>query len=309
MTSRQRVAAVDCGTNSTRLLISDPDGSTHTRLMRITRLGEGVDATGVLSQAAVDRTIAALEEFRQEIDRAGVGRTRLVATSAARDARNSDSFLEAASRTIGAPAEILDGQSEGQLAAAGATRGLEGHDGDDIVVDIGGGSTEIAVLRDHAVTATSLDIGCVRVSERFLRGDPPRDRELQEAVSHITSIVSEALANLLGVDGPRTGSRLIGLAGSVTTLAALDLGLTEYDATRIHHSVLTRDAVSHWCSVLAATTASERAAMPGLPPGREDVIVGGALILATVMDLLGAKSCLVSESDLLDGLAMSMVDA
>jgi len=309
VTGRYRVAAVDCGTNSTRLLITDPDGSTRTRLMRITRLGEGVDATGVLAQAAIDRTIDALREFRHEIDCACVGRTRLVATSAARDAQNSASFLDAASSTIGAPAEILDGQSEGELATAGATRGLEAHAGDDIVLDIGGGSTELAVQRNGAVTATSLDIGCVRVSERFLRGDPPRGPELQQAASYVTSVVSGSLASLWGADGPRPDSRLIGLAGSVTTLAALELGLEEYDPVRTHHSVLTRDAVNHWCTLLGAATASERAAMPGIPRGREDVIVGGALILRIVMDLLGAQDCLVSETDLLDGLAMSMLDA
>ena len=223
------VAAIDCGTNSTRLLVVDPQGDTLARLMRITRLGQGVDATHVLDTAAIERTVGVLAEFRAALDGAGAVRTRMVATSAVRDAANGQEFLDAASRVVGTPAELLSGDEEGRLAYAGATADLPPVAGDDVVVDIGGGSTELVVGRHGKVDAVSLDIGCVRVTERFLRDDPPSGPQIARARAAIAAELDRAQAQLpvLGTRGAER--RLIGLAGTVSTLSALDQGIVEYD--------------------------------------------------------------------------------
>ncbi len=300
-----RVAALDCGTNSTRLLIVERDGSTHSRLMRITRLGEGVDATHLLAPRALERTLSVLAEYRIAMDEAYVTGARLVATSAVRDARNGDRFLRDATGVVGVPAELLDGQTEGALACRGATAGLPAVAGDDVVVDIGGGSTELAVCRNGTVRAVSLDVGCVRLTERFLHHDPPTGDELEAAVGYVRSALRDARDEFPHV-APE--SRLVGVAGSVTTLAALELGLDGYDPARTHHAVLTRHAVDHWYEVLAAEPASERARRRAVAPGREDVIAGGALVLREVMGTFGFDQCIVSETDILDGLAMSLLE-
>jgi len=301
------VAAVDCGTNSTRLLILAGDGTQVSRLMRITRLGEGVDATGLLAPQAIDRTLGVLSEYRTLIDKEGATSVRLVATSAARDAKNGEDFLREASAVIGAPAELLDGQAEGRLAWEGASSALAPSDADDVVVDIGGGSTEIVHHRRGAVRSTSLDIGCVRVTERYFHHDPPTSAELRAAETDVSSLLRAGLAVLVEAEVPSPPGRLIGLAGTITTLAALDLGLEEYDPGRIHHTRLSRAAVDRWYEVLSRESSQQRALRRVIAPGREDVIVGGALILRAVMDVAGFESCLVSESDMLDGLALGML--
>jgi len=301
------VAAVDCGTNSTRLLVTDGDGHSLLRLMRITRLGEGVDATHKLSGDAVDRTLAVLGEFRAEMDRLAVGAARLVATSAVRDAVNGDEFLLAASDVVGTQAELLSGDEEGRLAYAGATRDLAPAQGDDVVVDIGGGSTELVVAAGDRVEAVSLDLGCVRLTERHLHHDPPSPDELDAAVRTIASELDRAVGAVPTLGALAPGSRLLGLAGTVSTLAALEQGLAHYDRDRIHHAVLSAATVTRWCARLAAEPSSARGARPGMTPGREDVIVGGALVLRQVMDRFGFEACLVSESDILDGLADSLL--
>jgi exopolyphosphatase / guanosine-5'-triphosphate,3'-diphosphate pyrophosphatase len=301
------VAALDCGTNSTRLLVSGPDGTTVVRLMRITRLGQGVDATGDLNPDAIDRTVSVLREYRRVMDEAGVVRGRLVTTSAARDAGNGASFLRAAAEAIGFPAELLSGEEEGQLAYAGAVMGLPPVAGDDLVVDIGGGSTELVVQRHGVVSAYSMNIGCVRLTERFLAHDPPTAAELAAMSAFIDERLAEAerarpiLAHL------EQPARLVGVAGSVTTLAALALGLPAYDSDQIHHSVLTRAAVDHWCTTLAGEPSAVRAERAGMVAGRADVIVGGAFVLRHVMDHFGLETCIASESDILDGIAASLL--
>jgi len=302
------VAALDCGTNSTRLLVVDPRGRTLTRLMEITRLGKGVDATHKLDGDAIDRTVAVLRDFRVEMDRFGVDRARLVATSAVRDAVNREEFLRAASDAVGVPAELLSGYEEGRLAYAGATADLAPADGDDVVVDIGGGSTELVVGADGDVRAVSLAIGCVRLTERYLLHDPPRSDELGAAVAAVAAELDRATEEVPTLACLPPGSRLLGLAGTVSTLAALDQGLVDYDRDRLHHSVLTRDAVERWCERLAAEPARQRGTRPGMTPGREDVIVGGVLVFREVMIRFGFDNCLVSESDILDGLAASLRD-
>jgi len=298
---------MDCGTNSTRLLVADAGGSPLRRLMRITRLGEGVDSTGKLSRDAIDRTLAVLTEYRTEMEALGVRRARLVATSAVRDAVNGDEFLAAASEAVGVRAELLSGEEEGALAYAGATAGLPPVAGDDVVVDIGGGSTELVVAAPGGLGVVSLDLGCVRLTERLLHHDPPTPQELRAASGAIDAELARAADRLPELRGLPGGSRLVGLAGTVSTLAALDQGLAVYDRQAIHHSVLTREAVGRWCDILAGEPATRRARRPGMVDGRQDVILGGALVLREVMDHFGFTRCTVSESDILDGLVASLL--
>jgi len=307
MTPDSAVAAIDCGTNSTRLLVADAQGRPLERLMRITRLGEGVDATGRLSPAAIDRCVAVLAEFRLVMDELGVGRGRLAATSAARDASNGAAFLDAAGEATGLVPELLSGIEEGRLSLSGAVADLDRSDGPFLVLDIGGGSTELIAADgpdDPDLAAVSLQLGCVRVAERFLGTDPPTRAELDAAEAEVAAQLESAVAA-----HPRFAEahRLVGLAGTVSTLASLQLGLEEYDRDRIHHSVLTADDIGRWYRVLAAEPARDRLARPGMVPGREDVIVGGAMVLHAVMDRFGFAECLVSEADILDGLVASQV--
>ncbi len=300
------VAAVDCGTNSTRLLVVGYAGDVKVREMRITRLGEGVDATSLLRPEAMERTLAALRGFRSIMDAHDVVRARLVATSAVRDAENGDAFLRAAREIIGVPAELLSGQEEGRLSYAGATAGLPEREVGVVVVDIGGGSTEIVTKPHDEVLSVSLDIGCVRLTERFLRTDPPTADEVADAVAAIDRELDRAVQVIPELAKTDRTTRLVGLAGTVSTLASLELGLQDYDRDRIHGAVLTREAVARWCDVLGRQTVAERARRPAMPAGRRDVIFGGALVLDEVMRRFGQSECIVSESDILDGLVMAM---
>jgi exopolyphosphatase/guanosine-5'-triphosphate,3'-diphosphate pyrophosphatase len=309
------VAAVDCGTNSTRLLVMHSDGHVLDRQMRITRLGEDVDATRMLSAAAMDRTLSVLGEYRTIMDAHSVARIRMVATSAVRDARNAEAFEAAASEVVGVRAEVLSGDEEGRLSFAGATADLppelagQNHL---LVVDIGGGSTEVIVGQRGPGLAPSasdpfvrsLDIGCVRVTERFLQHDPPTVHEVEEARRFVKGQVAQARGGLsdLAPEIP-----LIGLAGTVSTLAGLERGITSYDRSQIHHAVLTREAVERWLLDLSNQPAEERLSRSALVAGREDVIVGGILILAVVMEVFGCVRCHVSEDDILDGIAASIL--
>ena len=307
MSTGPAIAAIDCGTNSTRLLVADGAGRPLERLMRITRLGQGVDATGRLAPEAVARNVAVLEEYRQVMDRYGVTRGRLAATSAARDASNGAEFLAAAGRATGLEPELLTGIDEGRLSLAGAVADLDPAEGPFLILDIGGGSTELVAgdgPDDPDLAAVSLQIGCVRMSERFLASDPPTSDELVAARAEVEAQLDRAVA-----DHPRFAAshRLVGLAGTVSTLASLHHGMAEYDRDVIHHTVLTAHDVHRWTSDLAADRAADRLARPGMVVGREDVIVGGALVLDAVMDRLGFDECLVSESDILDGLVASQL--
>jgi exopolyphosphatase/guanosine-5'-triphosphate,3'-diphosphate pyrophosphatase len=309
------VAALDCGTNSTRLLIVAGDGSVLERHMRITRLGEGVDAIRKLSSEAMARTVSVLREYRALMERHGVVAARLVATSAARDATNANEFLTAALDATGVRPEILSGIEEGALSFAGATAHVPAErfgPGPVLVVDIGGGSTELVVREltpgapvphPSGVAAVSLDLGCVRVTERFFHADPPRAEELVQAQRAVDEQL-HAAHNRLPELSP--GGLLIGLAGTVSTIAALDLGLARYERAAVHHVVLARPRVEHWLETLAAEDVHARLARPGMVEGRADVIVGGVLILAAVMAVFDRESCLVSEDDILDGLVASL---
>ncbi len=303
------VAAVDCGTNSTRLLVVDAAGEVLDRRMAVTRLGQGVDATRRLDPAAVERTIAVLRGYRQVMDRLGVGRVRLVATSAARDAKNAESFFEQAAAVTGTRPELLSGSDEGRLSFAGATARLPaGWDRSEpvLVVDIGGGSTELAVGAPAGAppAAVSVDVGCVRVTERLLGGDPPSAAQLDEARRAVAEELGRARRSL---PAPGAGGQLVGLAGTVSTLSMLASGTAVYERRLVHHTTLDRRDVELWLERLAGEPAADRARRPGMVEGRADVIVGGVLILAEVMAAFGQSRCLVSEDDILDGLAASLL--
>ncbi len=301
------IAAIDCGTNSTRLLVADAAGRPLERLMRITRLGQGVDATGRLSDDAVGRSLDVLTEYRGVMDDLDVGRGRLVATSAARDAANGGEFLQAAGEATGLVPELLTGVDEGRLSLAGAVADLDPAEGPFLVLDIGGGSTELVIGAgpdDPDLVAVSLQLGCVRMSERFFAGDPPSADELAAAAAEVDAQLGATVAAHPQYLEAR---RLVGLAGTVSTVASLHLGLDVYDRDRIHHLVLGAADVNRWFRHLAADTAADRLARPGMVAGREDVIVGGALILDAVVRRFGFSECLVSEADILDGLVASQL--
>ena len=298
------VAAIDCGTNSTRLLVADGEGRTVERLMRITRLGQGVDATGRLAPEAVDRTVAVLREFRDVMDRHGVERVRMTSTSAARDASNRDDFFAAAQAVVGVAPELLGGEEEARLSFLGATAELDPDDGPFLVADIGGGSTEFAVgVPPEPDGVLSADIGCVRLTEKFLHSDPPQPEELSQAFDVVRGHLDDVARVIPSVLDVR---RFLGLAGTVTTMAAVELGLGTYDRDRIHHFVLTRAAAEDVFRTLATERRADRLHNPGLEEARADVIVGGAVIVTAIMRYFEFEECLVSEADILDGLALSL---
>ncbi len=304
----RRLSAIDVGTNSVRLLVADVEGegrdariTTVDRQMRITRLGQGVDASRRLDPAAIARTVGVLEEYRAIIDTLGAERPRATATSAARDSVNRDEFFDPAEAALGARPELLPGEEEARLSFLGATVDVTSP-GPYLVVDIGGGSTELVFGTTEPEGLVSLDMGCVRLSEQFLHGDPPEPEELSAAIDVARAHLADAARE---IPAARTARTLIGLAGTVTTVAAVELGLATYDRDRIHHFRLSRAAVEDVFRTLATETHAQRAHNPGIDPGRVDVIVGGLVVLVSVMRGLGFEEVLVSESDILDGLVRS----
>jgi exopolyphosphatase/guanosine-5'-triphosphate,3'-diphosphate pyrophosphatase len=314
----ESVAAVDCGTNSTRLIVVDDEGTVLAREMRITRLGEGVDATRRLSPEGIGRTLSVLRDYRAMMDRLAVSRARVVATSAARDAVNSDEFMREAGEIMGVSPEVLSGEEEGRLSFLGATAHLPADLGDTgpiLVMDIGGGSTELSVgaipqggrgSSVASVASVSLDLGCVRVSERFLLHDPPTADELATARADVEAALSDARDALPTVV---PGGAVIGLAGTVSTVVSLERAVPVYDRALLHHAVLPRSVVERWLLALSGESADARLTRPGMAEGREDVIVGGVLILAVVMEVFERRRCLYSEDDILDGLSADLTEA
>ena len=341
------IAAVDCGTNSTRLLITAGAGGADSadidRRQTVTRLGRGVDACGRLDPAAVEETLACLRAYRSLMDRHRVERVRAVATSAARDAANRAEFLEAAGEAIGAPVELLTPAAEAALSFRGATAGLDPAGGPWLVLDIGGGSTELAFgaapspgpaahgLGDPGPAATSPDgpapdsgsaatgpggpatdpqwhsaeVGCVRLTERYVHHDPPRPEELAACLQVTELHLDDAVRAMPGISA---GCELVATGGTATTAAAVELGLAAYDRDRVHRFELTRAAAEDVFRTLATESASDRAANPGLHPDRAGVIVAGLCILVKVMRYFDFDRCLVSEADILDGLVLSLLD-
>jgi exopolyphosphatase / guanosine-5'-triphosphate,3'-diphosphate pyrophosphatase len=306
---RQRVAAVDCGTNSIRLLIADIDTERSVltdiaREMRIVRLGEGVDRTGRLSPAALDRTIGALREYAGLIAQASPVAVRMVATSATRDADNAQEFVDRVKEVLGVAPEVVTGDEEARLSFTGATRELTDTPAPYLVTDIGGGSTEFVLGGPEGVSGgRSVDIGCVRMTERHLHSDPPLDAEIAAATADIDSALELVAASIPA----ERASTLVGLAGSVTTVAGIALGLASYDSERIHHTRVPAARVHEIATQLLGQTRAERAAIGVMHPGRVDVIGAGALVLDRVMIRFGFPEVLVSEHDILDGIAWSLV--
>ncbi|MFI5890719.1 exopolyphosphatase [Actinoplanes sp. NPDC051513] len=299
-----RVAAIDCGTNSIRLLIADVvDGRVIdvSRRMEIVRLGEGVDRTGRLSDAALARTRKALIGYAAEIAELGITRVRMCATSASRDASNASDFRAMVRAVLGVDPEVITGDEEARLSFAGAVAGLRAEP-PYLIFDIGGGSTEFVTGSEGVEHAISVDIGCVRMTERHLHDDPPTPAQIEAATRDITVAVDTALAAVPG----RSAPTVVGLAGTVTTVTALALGLDAYDATRIHHARVSRAAVAKVTADLLGMTVAERLALPVMHPGRADVIGGGALILSIILDRSGHDFVIASEHDILDGIALSI---
>jgi len=305
----RRVAAIDCGTNSIRLLVADVDTDVGTlvdldRRMEIVRLGRGVDATGRLDDEALARTFAACDRYAEVLRDLGAQRVRVVATSASRDAENRDDFVSGVLARIGVEPEVVSGDEEARLSFLGATRGLAGAEPPYLVVDIGGGSTEFVVGTDEPLAACSVDVGCVRLTERHLRDDPPTRAEIDAVVAD-----ADAAIALAGETVPFGEARtLVGLAGSVTTAAALALGLEEYDPARIHGARISAAAVAEVSDRLLASTHAERAAVAVIHPGRVDVLNAGILVLRRILDRTGLPEVLVSEHDILDGIALSLAE-
>jgi exopolyphosphatase / guanosine-5'-triphosphate,3'-diphosphate pyrophosphatase len=315
----RRVAAIDCGTNSIRLLIADVDPERSrlrdlVRSMRIVRLGEGVDRTGRISPAALDRTMIALREYAEEMTRLGPDAIRMVATSATRDAENSLEFTSRVKEVLGVVPEVVTGDEEARLSFTGATAELMAAPRGELgapylVTDIGGGSTEF-VLGDAAGVraARSVNIGCVRMTERHLRGDPPSAAEIASATADIDAALDLVAAGVSAAGVPPGSARtLVGLAGSVTTVAGIALDLAQYDPARIHHSRVSAGVVHDIARRLLSQTRAQRAAIGVMHPGRVDVIGAGALILDRIMTRFGFAEVLVSEHDILDGIAWSLV--
>ncbi|MDQ1386129.1 MAG: exopolyphosphatase / guanosine-5-triphosphate,3-diphosphate pyrophosphatase [Actinomycetota bacterium] len=305
-----RVAAVDMGTNSTRLLVADVDGRgrdaklvTVERRTQITRLGQGVDRDRTLHPDAIERTLAALREYRTVTDELGAERIRATATSAARDARNRDDLFDPVEQVLGARPELLAGDDEARLEFIGATAGLT-EPSPYLVVDVGGGSTEFIVGTDEPEALTSIDVGCVRLTEQFLHSDPPTAEELSQAVS----VVRDQLADVGRLfPAMLSAPTLIGTAGTVWTLAAIELGVDAGRSDLIDHFRLTRAAAEDVFRTLATEPVEQRRHNPGLEAGRVDVIVGGAIVVVSAMRQWGYDSLLVSEADILDGLARDSV--
>jgi exopolyphosphatase/guanosine-5'-triphosphate,3'-diphosphate pyrophosphatase len=296
------VAAIDCGTNSTRLLISDA-GKTLDRRMVITRLGRGVDATGRLAEDAIERTVEVLRDFKAAMDGHGVTKLRITATSAARDAANADDLFDAAEAVVGTRPELLSGTEEGELSFAGATADLDPSQGPFLVFDIGGGSTECMVGTEKVDDVRSFDVGCVRLTEKHLASDPPAPEELSNAIAEAAAWFDDLRREVPAAAAART---VVGLGGTVAAVAAIEIGLPEWDRDVLHHFHLTREAIEDVFRTLATERLADRLHNPGLEAARADVIVGGCCALVAFVRTLGIDEVLVSESDILDGLVLSL---
>ena len=306
-----RVAAIDCGTNSIRLLVADVDPDAQTlsevvRRMEIVRLGEGIDKTGAFGQDALRRTFTAIDGYASLTSELQPERVRFVATSASRDADNRDAFFDGVRQRLGVEPEVISGHEEAKLSFAGAVRSLPADcEPPFLVVDVGGGSTELVMggAVDHVDAMSSVDVGCVRLTERHFRSDPPLPREVSNARDDI-----ELALKLAAESVPvRTAQTVVALAGSATTVAALALGLWEYDASRTHLARIAAADIHRVCEELLYMPYDKRAANAVIHPGRVDVIAAGSLILSAVVAYTGIADVVVSEHDILDGIAWSMV--
>ena len=306
-----RVAGIDCGTNSLRLLVADLSAQGELRdvhrEMRVVRLGQGVDATGQLAPEAIERTRVALVDYATILARTGVQRVRMVATSATRDASNRENFFGMVREVLGVDAEVITGDEEARLSFAGAVGELDPADGPFVVVDLGGGSTELVLGDADGVRAAySTDIGCVRLTERCLPHDPPTSEDIATA----EQVVRQTLARAFDEVPVSTARTWVGVAGTMTTIAALAMELPEYDAATIHLSRVPLTRLHEVTERLTAMSRAQRMELGPMHPGRADVIGGGAIITRVLADELAARAgiteLVVSEHDILDGIALSL---
>ena len=300
-----RVAAIDCGTNSIRLLIADIEGNNFReviRTMQIVRLGQGVDATGQFDSEAIERTLAATRKYAEIIASKGVEKIRFCATSATRDASNRDLFIDGVREILGIEPEVIPGTEEAELSFIGATKGLVHTESPYLVVDIGGGSTEFVLGTTEVTYAKSVNIGCVRMSERHLNKAPQDSQAVQKAIQDIDDAIAEA-AYIVPLKEAKT---LIAVAGTATTVAAAALGLKEYDRHAIHLSRIPTAKVIEIAQMFSLMSREQISALGYMHPGRVDVIAAGSLVLSRVMIATGATEFVASESDILDGMAWAL---
>ena len=301
-----RVAAIDCGTNSIRLLIADIDGANFREVVRdmeIVRLGQGVDQTGQFHPDAITRTLAAVDKFAAEIAKRGVEKIRFCATSATRDATNRHLFVDGVRERLGIELEVITGDEEAALSFAGAIKDLDPSNGPFLVVDIGGGSTEFVFGTSTVEAARSVNIGCVRMSERHFANDPATPEQIELARTDIKAAIAIAAA-VVPISKAKT---LVAVAGTATTVAAAALGLTEYDRYTIHLSRISAAQVHDSSAMFLSKNREERVSLGYMHPGRVDVIGAGSLVLSEIMKATGASEFVASESDILDGIARSIV--
>jgi exopolyphosphatase/guanosine-5'-triphosphate,3'-diphosphate pyrophosphatase len=300
-----RVAAIDCGTNSIRLLIADIDGSNFREVVRdmeIVRLGQGVDETGQFHPDAIARTLAAVDKFAAEIAKRGVEKIRFCATSATRDATNRHLFVDGVRDRLGIELEVISGDEEAALSFAGAIKDLDPSSGPFLVVDIGGGSTEFVFGTSRVEAARSVNIGCVRMTERHFASDPATAEQIESARTDIQAAIAQAAA-IVPITQAKT---LVAVAGTATTVAAAALNLPEYDRYAIHLSRISAQQTHDAATMFATSTREQRLALGYMHPGRVDVIAAGSLVLSEIMKATGASEFVASESDILDGMAFSL---
>jgi len=300
-----RVAAIDCGTNSIRLLIADIDGNNFREVVRdmeIVRLGQGVDETGQFHPDAIARTFAAVDKFAAEIAKRGVEKIRFCATSATRDATNRHLFVDGVRERLGIELEVISGDEEAALSFAGAIKDLDPSNGPFLVVDIGGGSTEFVFGTSTVEAARSVNIGCVRMTERHFASDPATPEQIEAARSDIQAAIAQAAA----VVPITTANTLVAVAGTATTVAAAALDLPEYDRYAIHLSRISAQQTHDAATMFATSSREQRLALGYMHPGRVDVIAAGSLVLSEIMKATGASEFVASESDILDGMAFSL---
>jgi exopolyphosphatase/guanosine-5'-triphosphate,3'-diphosphate pyrophosphatase len=301
-----RVAAIDCGTNSIRLLIADIAGDNFKevlRTMEIVRLGQGVDQNKVFHPDAIARTLKAVELFRDQIASKGVEKIRFCATSATRDATNRNLFIDGVREILGVEVEVIPGEEEAELSFIGATKELRQSDAPFLVVDIGGGSTEFVFGSEKVEFAKSVNIGCVRMSERHLNTQPPSMAQIAQAIVDIDIAITQAAA----VVPITTAKTLVAVAGTATTVAAAALELTDYDRHLIHLSRISSDKVHKAAASFQSMNKDQIASLGFMHPGRVDVITAGSLVLSRIMAATGAAEFVASESDILDGMAWSLI--
>ena len=308
VSKRRKVAAIDCGTNSTRLLIAEVGENGQYEILdrrqEVTRLGKGVDAAGKLNDEAIDRVLATLMSFREILDAEGVHEFRSIATSAVRDAANRSIFLSAAEGILQKEVELISGRQEAELSFLGATHSLE-IEGPYLVFDLGGGSTEFSYGGKICEQFLSIDAGCVRMAERFIHSDPPLPEELSAALSLVELHLLDVEKAISSLDKATT---LIGLAGTVSAIAMIEQGLEKYSYELVHHYLMSHADMEEVFRILVTDNREQRLTNPGMEEDRVDTVVGGLCILIQIMRQFHFTECLVSEADILDGLILRQMN-